>query len=49
MAELYERCDTDTNHLGRLTKLKQLRIVKDFIATFERLAFRTEDMSDDFF
>jgi hypothetical protein len=41
VAELYERFDTDTNHLGRLTKLKQSGTVEDFIAAFERLAFRT--------
>ena len=49
MAELYERFDTDTNHLGHLTKLKQLGTVEDFIASFECLAFRTEGMSDAFF
>jgi hypothetical protein len=49
MAELYERFDTDTNHLGRLTKLKQLGTVEDFITVFERLTFRTEGMSDAFF
>jgi hypothetical protein len=49
VAELYERFDTDTNHLGHLTKLKQLGTVEDFIAAFERLAFRTEGMSDAFF
>jgi hypothetical protein len=49
VAELYERFDTDTNHLGRLTKLKQLGTVEDFIATFECLDFRTEGMSDAFF
>ena len=49
VAELYERFDTDTNHLGRLTKLKQSGTVKDFIAAFERLAFRTEGMTDAFF
>jgi hypothetical protein len=48
MAELYERFDTDTNHLGRLTKLKQSGTVEDFIVAFERLAFRTEGMSDAF-
>jgi hypothetical protein len=37
VTELYERFDTDTNHLGRLTKLKQSGIVEDFIATFEHL------------
>jgi hypothetical protein len=49
VTELYECFDTDTNHLGRLTKLKQLGTVEDFIAAFERLAFRTEGMSDAFF
>jgi hypothetical protein len=49
VAELYERFDTDTNHLGRLTKLKQSGTVEDFIAAFERLAFRTEGMTDAFF
>jgi hypothetical protein len=41
VTELYERFDTDTNHLGHLTKLKQSGTVEDFIATFERLAFQT--------
>jgi hypothetical protein len=49
VAELYERFDTDTNHLGHLTKLKQSGTVEDFIVTFERLAFRTEGMYDAFF
>jgi hypothetical protein len=49
VVELYECFDTDTNHLGCLTKLKQCRIVEDFIAAFECLAFRTEGMSDAFF
>jgi hypothetical protein len=51
VAEIYERFDTDTNtnHLGRLTKLKQSRIVEDFIASFERLAFWKEGMSNAFF
>ncbi|MCZ2221939.1 retropepsin-like aspartic protease family protein, partial [Corynebacterium pilbarense] len=49
VAELYERFDTDTNHLVRLTKLKQSGTVEDFIAAFERLAFRTEGMTDAFF
>jgi hypothetical protein len=33
--EIYERFDTDTKHLGHLTKLKQSSIVEDFIAAFE--------------
>ena len=41
VAELYEFFDTDMNHLGRLTKMKQLGIAEDFIAAFERLAFKT--------
>jgi hypothetical protein len=47
--EIYERFDTDTNHLGCLTKLKQLGIVEEFIASFECLDFRIEGMSDAFF
>jgi hypothetical protein len=49
VAELYECFDTDTNHLGHLTKLKQSGTVEDFIAAFEHLAFRTEGMTDAFF
>jgi hypothetical protein len=49
VAELYKRFDTNTKHLGRLTKLKQLGTVEDFTTTFERLDFRTEGMSDAFF
>jgi hypothetical protein len=41
VTELYECFDTDTNHLGHLIKLKQSGTVEDFIAAFERLAFRT--------
>jgi hypothetical protein len=49
VAELYECFDTDTNHLGCLTKLKQSGTMEYFIATFECLDFRTEGMSDAFF
>jgi hypothetical protein len=49
VASIYELFDTDTHHLGRLTKLKQYGIVEDFIASFEFLAFHTEGMSDAFF
>jgi hypothetical protein len=49
VTELYECFDTDTNHLGRLTKLKQSGTVEDFIAAFEHLDFRTEGMIDAFF
>ena len=49
VAELYERFDTGTNHLGHLKKLKKLGTVEDFIACFEHLSCRIEDMSDAFF
>jgi hypothetical protein len=49
VVEIYERFDTDTNHLGHLTKLKQSGTVEDFIAAFECLAFQTEGMCDAFF
>jgi hypothetical protein len=39
VTELYECFDTDTNHLGHLTKLKQSGTIEDFIAAFEHLAF----------
>jgi hypothetical protein len=47
--EFYEFFDTNTNHLGYLTNLKQSGIVEDFITDFERPNFRTEGMSDVFF
>jgi hypothetical protein len=49
VTKIYECFDTDTNHLGRLTKLKQSGTVEDFIATFERLGFHTEGISNYFF
>jgi len=49
VTELYERFETDTNHLGQLTKMKQSGIVEYFIASFEHLTFRTEGMNDAFF
>jgi hypothetical protein len=47
--ELYEHFDTDTNHLGHFTKLKQSGIVEYFIVSFEHLDFWTEGMFDAFF
>jgi hypothetical protein len=47
--KLYECFDTNTNHLGRLTKLKQYGIMEDFITSFERLDFHIEGMSNAFF
>jgi hypothetical protein len=49
VAEIYELFETNTNHLGRLTKLKQAVTMEDFIVSFECLAFRTDGMSDAFF
>jgi len=49
VAELCERFDSDTRHLGRLIKLKENGTVEYFIATFEHLAFKTWGMSDAFF
>jgi hypothetical protein len=49
VADICECFDTDTNHLGRLIKLKQSGTVEEFIATFEHLDFRIEGMSDAFF
>jgi hypothetical protein len=49
VVEVYECFDTDTNHLGRLTKLKQSGTVEDFIVAFERLDFCTKGRSHDFF
>jgi hypothetical protein len=49
VTKFYECFDTDTNHLGHLTKLKQSGTIEDFIATFEHLDFRIEGMIDAFF
>jgi hypothetical protein len=49
VAELYDRFDSDTHHLSRLTKLKQFVTMEDFIAAFKHSAFRTEGMSNAFF
>jgi hypothetical protein len=49
VVEIYERFDIDTNHLGHLTNLKQSGTLEEFIASFERLDFRTEGMFDAFF
>jgi hypothetical protein len=49
VTKLYERFDTNTNHLGCLTKLKQSGTIEDFIVSFEHLAFRTEGMTNAFF
>jgi hypothetical protein len=48
VSELYELFDTNTHHLGCLTKLKQYGTMEDFIADLEQLDFRREGMSDVF-
>ena len=48
VANIYEHFDTDTNHLGRLTKLKQSGTVEGFIVDFYRLDFYTEGMFNTF-
>jgi hypothetical protein len=47
--EIYECFDTDTNHLGRFTKLKQSGTEEEFIVAFECMDFQTEGMSEAFF
>jgi hypothetical protein len=49
VVDIYEGFDTDTNHFGHLTKLKQSGIVEDFIVSFEKFVFHTKGMSDAFF
>ena len=49
MVDIYKHFDTHADHLGHLTKLKQLGIVEDFIASFESQDFQTEGMSNAFF
>jgi len=49
ITELYECFDTDTHHLGHLTKLKHSCTMEDFITTFENLDFRIDIMSYAFF
>jgi hypothetical protein len=48
IAEIYERFDNDTHHLGHLTNLKQYGMVEEFIDSFEKFDFRTYGMSDVF-
>jgi hypothetical protein len=49
VAELYDRFDSDTHHLGHLTKLNKFGTVENFISAFENLDFRMEGMLDAFF
>jgi hypothetical protein len=49
VVDIYDLFDTDTHYIDRLTKLKQSRIVEDFISSFEHLSFQTKGMSDAFF
>jgi hypothetical protein len=47
--EIYECFDTDTNHFGHLTNLKQSGTMEDFITAFEHLDFWIEGLSNVFF
>jgi hypothetical protein len=49
VAELYDRFNSYTHHLGHLTKLKHPGIVEDFITAFEHSDFITKGMSNAFF
>ena len=45
--ELCSCFDWETHYLGRLTKLRQTRAVKEYIATFEQLAIHTKNLVDE--
>ena len=49
MAKIYDLFDSDTHHLGHLTKLNQYGTMEEFIPTFEHLDSRMEGMSYAFF
>jgi hypothetical protein len=48
VAKFYDRFDSNTHHLGHLTKLKKSGTTEDFIFAFEHLDFKTKGMSDAF-
>jgi hypothetical protein len=48
LAKLYDHFDTNTHSLGHLTKLTQSGTMEVFIVSFEKLAFRTNHMSNTF-
>ena len=41
--------DRESHFLGHLTKLRKTCIVRDYIATFEQLAIRTDGLGDEFY
>ena len=43
------RFDRESHFLGKLTKLRQIGSVKDFITTFEQMAIWTKSLSDEFY
>jgi hypothetical protein len=49
MKTIYAPSECDTHYLGRLTKLCQIDIVIEFIATFDKLVIYTKALSDSFF
>jgi len=46
---LLERFERDTHYLGRLTKLRQINSVTNFISAFEMLTICTENLNDSFY
>lgn len=49
MKAIYARFERDTHYLGRLTKLRQIGTVADFLTAFEQLAIRTEGFTNSFY
>jgi len=46
---LSDHFDHEYNFLGRLAKLRQIGIVKEYIKAFEALAFCTGGLADEFY
>ena len=44
-----DRFDHESNFLGRLTKLRQIGTINDYITAFEKLAFHTVGLGDEFY
>eukprot|EP00253_Pinus_taeda_P014055 PITA_14055 len=46
---LRDRFEQEDSYLGRLTKLRQIGTVEEYISAFEGLAFRTKGLTDEFY
>ena len=46
---LLSRFNWEAHFLGKLTKLHQMGMVKEFIKAFEQLAIHTKNLSDEFY